>query len=192
MANAIDILNKAKTEYLQIRGGTPDPLRPSKMIPKTTYGDVIKFGLTLLKFVSEDSFVKTSSFLSARDKFIAAMPPMPTFPSSGFTGAAMAAMSNALVPRYELFANVVYPKNLAFWNAADNLAIARGGAGVVPGSFEIAAESVKEALQELPGRVPGLDVLGKAIRIGVFVLVGYGVWMLIGPSVMKRMKGSEA
>jgi hypothetical protein len=180
MSNALDVFMKAKTGYLSTRGGTPDPSSPSKMIPKTTYGDVIAFGRTLEKFVSSGDFVQTDSYVRAYRAFDSTIP--------------MAAAAD-FVARTPTLANMIYPKNVEFWTKGLTLAIARGGAGDVPTSLSIAMESAKESWDELPDnlskffhKIPGVDTFTTALKWMAVAAIGFGIWAVFGPEIKKRLE----
>jgi hypothetical protein len=75
--------------------------------------------------------------------------------------------------------NDEYPWNEEFWGYGQQYAIARSAAGEVPGKFDLAIESVREALSEAPARVanvvnaanpmnyiPSLGAMGTLIKWG--------------------------
>lgn len=95
-------------------------------------------------------FVRTDSFNKALKNFQAVTP-------YGAFG-----IFNAVT---KIASQEIYPKNVEFWKAAIGLAIARSAAGVVPFWSQIAAESIGEAVRELP------DTL-KSIAAGAFNVVG--------------------
>jgi hypothetical protein len=162
MTTALDIFLQAKTGYLSSRGGVPDPLHPPKMIPQTTYADVMAFGNTFLHFVQGGDFQHTTSYTNAFLKFIT------TFPLANVAAANP---------------NAVFPGNQAFWIACQDLAAARGGAGLVLSRWEIAKESTAEALKELPGNlaaavrhIPGVGLMETLIKWSLIVGAGVGIW----------------
>ena len=70
--------------------------------------------------------------------------------------------------------NQEYPWNEEFWVAGLKFAIARSAAGEVPGKFDIAMESVREAIDELPATVA--EVVKKANPLNYVPQLGLGTW----------------
>lgn len=173
MADFVRDYMAVKQAYLSKRSGTtPTGKRnrstgqllvpPPKLVPMTTWGDAMAVWANLKRIAEPtltqciaqvqksrgvdalearlicigSDFVKTSNWLRAKANFDAQNPMM----KSGFG------------PQ-RLVSGEVYPHNEELWGYADDYVIARGAAGAVPFKFDMAVESIKEAIAEAPGLV---------------------------------------
>ena len=174
--DTIKVFIDAKKAYVGMRGAVRGTgLVPvSKAVPRTTWGDVLNFGTTFLsqtrgaqlgsnetleqcidrlsdqpwyltaveESIARDQCTKhiTGSYLGARAQW-QSWQPMEM--AGGLTGALK------VVARYD----DVYPWNEQFWGYGSRYAIARSAAGSLPGQWYWGVDAVKDALDELPGRV---------------------------------------
>lgn len=170
--DSLAALQATKNLYLSKRGGFQDPISPSKRIPYTTYGDVVKIGQEVLGKMTGGDFEKTSSYERALAKFKAALP--------------TAKFSQAFVSQNHA---ATYPYNQEFWGAALEFVIARRAAGMVPGTWalvkESIVESVKDRLDEL-NNLPGMGWLKTTVKTAAVVGVGFLVWKYVLPELKKR------
>lgn len=137
-----------------------------------------------LSTVCGDVYVETASFLRARDAFVASMPTAKVYAMSPTIGA------QAMMTQ-KVQSNEIYPYNEEFWGAGSRYAIARSAAGMVPSNGELFAESVTEAIEELPQTlrnafravtpnipfppIPGFGWIGALLT---WSLVGFGAYLL--------------
>jgi hypothetical protein len=174
--NAVDAYWDSFKAFKSDRGGLPSSgmkgrgtfpfFKPiEENYPATTWGDVYLFSKTFIDktdpscapYVDSDGwprrgpgskeqincfkvrdFVHTSHFNRARSDWEKWMPQnrVDTFTLASKIGS-----------------REIYPYNEAFWGYAKDYAVARNMAGVVEGSWSMAARSVKEAIAEAPARV---------------------------------------
>lgn len=251
MADFVREYQAVKNAYLGKRGGAPStglPNRstgqplvpPSKLVPRTTWGDAMAvwaqlhrvaeptsaqcreqaqalfkvdgvtadrlclfgpkgFSLigkpTLNQVVAytaivgsdkplRDSFVKTAHWLRAKRDFDAQNPMV----KPGFA------------PQ-KLVSTEVYPHNEELWGYADDYVIARGAAGVVPTKFDMAVESIVEAIKELPANVraamnavvPALSLswLDEFREIIKWTSIGGGLFMLYWYVLRPKARGAD-
>jgi hypothetical protein len=103
----------------------------------------------------------------------------------------------------KLVSGELYPRNEELWGYADDYVIARGAAGVVPFPFDMAVDSVIEAIKELPSTirsamnavVPDVSLgwLDDLKEIMKWTAVGGGLFMLYWYVLRsKRGGGGEA
>lgn len=116
------------------------------------------------------------------------------------------AQSPMLIPGFSpqrLVGNEIYPRNEELWGYADDYVIARGAAGVVPFPFDIAVESIVEAVKDLPKTVrdamnavvPKLSLswLDDLKEITKWTAIGGGLFMLYWYVLKPKAKhGGEA
>lgn len=139
---------------------------PGKRVPQTTWGDVYIAYHHINKYLdpTEDQCIAMVMQQRGTDVFRART--LCTFPgsprsfvrTSGFKQAKREFESVGPIAKGGFFATVkdmreIYPHNEEFWGAALNYAIERRAAGEVPFWNEIALDSVKEAVVELPSTV---------------------------------------
>lgn len=131
-------------ELFKVDGVTADRLclfgaKGFSLIGKPTIAQVVAYtALVGSDKPLRDSFVKTAHWLRAKRDFDAQNPMI----RSGFS------------PQ-KLVSRELYPHNEELWGYADDYVIARGAAGVVPTKFDMAVESIIEAIKELPSTVAG-------------------------------------
>lgn len=170
--DAVKVFEETKQGYLARYGGFQDPVSPSKRIPYTTYGDVMKFGSVMLTAFGGD-FTKTANYNTARTRLQNALPTAKY--SRAFVNANIAA---------------TYPYNAEFWIAGFNLAVARGAAGMVPGTWAVIKESVSESIKDLVDKVPSIPGVGLLISIVKWTAVAGGAFILwqyvVQPYLAKR------
>jgi hypothetical protein len=193
--------------YSRMRGfkmGSGDPMPRSWSHPFTTWADAFILANHFLKYAAPDGedcikllmkhkgmsrseaeytcawgdrdinplkFVKTADYNRAKSAFLATIP-------------------SAHLGFWEVPSDMeaVYPHNESFWYAAQQLMIERSAAGVVPFWSEIAAESLYEALDELPktisnalskvdprNLIPDLSPLMQALKWGT---IAGGLYLL--------------
>lgn len=210
--NFIDEYLKLKSAYASQRGiSRPTGKKnrstgqllvpPSKGIPNTTWGDAVVMW-TYLKKTAEPTL--DQCLAQGRKKgvnnlaFYCSMPPpngIAFVRSSTFNRAARDFDAQNPTVRAGLAAvatnipnNTVYPFNEELWGYADDYALARNAAGQIRFPFEIAIESISEAIREAPGLVgaalskldprnlvPALDWFRDALKWGA---IGGGLFML--------------
>ena len=229
----IDIVKEVggmKNAYGRLRGAAPNvgKKRPDGsrympsgfMVPQTTYADVMLAQLHITKFADPDVetcisllqkehgankaqaqilcpiqgpvnpmyFVRTRDFKRAKKDFTAQSPLL----KIGIIQSAMRTSE-------------VYPHNEEFWGAALRYAIERSAAGAVPFWQDMAMDSIKESVKELPGNVaaaiskldprgliPNLSPLADIIKWGS---IGGGLfmlyWYVLKPADKKKSKSSR-
>jgi hypothetical protein len=159
--------------------------------PKTTWGDVASFGTAFRDAVNVGDFVRTPSYLAAWGKYGLSLPLIKAGAAVGDDPISLKATRYA-VERFKQ----IYPYNSEFWSAASKYAIARGGAGMVPTNWQIAASSIKEAVNELPATLkkalppipdvnPLFNMISALIKWGTIGAGVYVLWTIVKPESMK-------
>lgn len=158
----------AKGKYITARGGSPASGKwspPSNVVPNTTVADID---------------IMTTKFQGLYD---AAKELFPRTLNSETTGRVVAAYNTwrLSTPSGKYFfgwgkpdAGTIYPYNDEFWGTAGQMLLTASAAGVVPGQWDIAVESVKEAVKEAAEKVAGIG-LGTT-KLIVYGVVGYFVY----------------
>lgn len=203
----------------------------TKTIPKTTYGDVISFSVLFLNAVSVDGCLKRlADKYAAEAKRRGQCGPIPVvgydpckpdewvryWGSGSQTGcvfvetASYKSALNAWIATWPFKKDPAgwaakmqqeYPWNEEFWTAGLRFAIARSAAGVVPGDFDLAVESINEAVAELPANLrsavnsvaavlPGVPNLSSWAEMIKWGSIGGGLfilyWYVLKPKTTKK------
>ncbi len=185
---------------------------PSKAVPNTTWGDVFLLGSAFLAYADPSTrteciaqyraegkskgdagalcsfighphadFVHTKSYKRAKKLFEKRQPlDILTKKHGGDIFAASIELTDKITR------NEIFPFNEEFWGYGMRYAIARSAAGVVPTRFEIAIESIKEAIAELPETlrkavsavIPSLPSLSPIADIIKWGSIGGGLFLL--------------
>jgi len=199
MFDAVLEFNRQKSRFAATRGvATATGLKTStgqlliptgKAVPRTTWQDVTTFGLAFLGRTSNRAietclktgsiadcgrpFVETSSFNRALENWTS------TFPMQKLLRT-YALLDVPTVLGLKLRSNEIYPWNEEFWGYGSRYAIARSAAGEVPGQFDIAIESIKEAVQELPANIAKVV---DAVTPDLKPAIDLTRWLTIGAAV---------
>lgn len=187
---AVDLVTEVvglKNAYNRMRGadfpkGVRDPRSnqpiavPGKLIPRTTWADVIIAAAHINKYADPDAaqclqilreagenpsrcvfgpdnprdFVRTASFQNAKNNFDEFSPFAVARRITGGSFLDGVKFAIAKIPT-----NGIFPRNEEFWGYAVRYAVARSAAGAVPFWHDIAVESIKEAIEEFPDTVKG-------------------------------------
>lgn len=173
----IDVVGKmigTRNAYGRMRGATPSTgkKRPSggawmvggKLVPNTTWGDVYIAAHHFNKYLKPvpqterstsvfDLFAPAvSTYMDAADydkRFARYKRAKKVFDSVGPLAKGGNFFQAGMLDRMKQ----IYPHNEEFWGAATTMAIERSAAGAIPYWDDIAIESIKEAVQELPAHV---------------------------------------
>jgi len=188
MFNAQNEFQRYKDRYLSLRGGfAPAGKRasngqllvpPSKLVPATTWGDVLVFYNTFLAACDAGDFARTVQYTRAKEDWKKVSP----------------AYVSPLFFAVKAVAEEVYPYNEEFWGYGSRYALERNAAGEVPGKLELAWESVKESAADLYGRLPSLPSLEPTAAIVKWSVIGgialLGWWYVLRPasSMVRKVK----
>ena len=192
MADVISEFLKAKQRFIDVRGAERSYKSPTKLIPKTTWADAMMFGPSFVSWAEKESFNSTAQYRRAKATFEGMFPHNILWEQYGYLWGA----------ELESKKDQVFPYNQAFWDAAYQYALSRSSLGFVQSGFDIAIESVKEAVQELPETiagaydsvveaveksVPSLDPLARLVKWGTIGAIAFaGWWYVLRPMAKKK------
>ena len=179
---------RGATRAVGVKGPNGLPLiLPNTLIPKTTWTDVVLIGSHLQRMINP-TFEQCQSIMVSRGKDVAfcfgsaEQNPRAFVHTAAFRAAEadfFAAQPKPLEMMAHLGSAEEFPRNEQFWAYAARYAIARSAAGAVPFWTDIAAESVKEAIEELPDTLR--DVFDATVELpGVGFLVKVLKWSAVG------------
>jgi hypothetical protein len=153
---------KAKQSYAAKRGSLraaqtalDSNNRPYMLVgdtyPRTTYYDIAFMAGTWVK--ATRGMGNTTSSVVARADWLRSMPGELTGALNMLASYDDYSYLATYLEKVSALRNAIYPNDEAFWGSGKILAIAQSAASGVPAPFELAVESVKEAVQDRVGDI---------------------------------------
>jgi hypothetical protein len=202
-AGAVDEFLDYKRKFLNLRGQGGRIATTGKAFPATTWKDVYNFGLYFYNVTQKTGIGvfeqaarelasmfgagPTNSFANASAAWRESFPFPKLVAQHGFVLAA----EKLPGVMYTEVGDAPYPWNEEFWRLGGAYAIARDALGGIPSHTKFLVESVKEALDELPGNVtgalpspavmPNFSLLGQLIEWSIYGGIALLLWWALKP-----------